>query len=216
MKLIGQILLWIGFLSGSLATVFCTPSAGVNYVKGLSPEVVQEKEMRFELRDLSEVSVPEDGWGLISWPWYLGSVAVAIAGVVMLYRAKSTEGQQSELTKSNLQEIKSSLDKLITNLGSLRGSLDTMPPSQITKYIDDVLADDFRIFADGRDSITAEHDLSTFAEVMTQFAAGERSVNRAWSAAADGYVDEVATCLERAEAMLETAKLELHNASEAK
>jgi hypothetical protein len=34
---------------------------------------------------------------------------------------------------------------------------------------------------------------------MTEFAAGERAVNRSWSAAADGYVDEVAVCLEKAE-----------------
>ena len=205
MKLIGQVLLWLGFLSGSLATVFCAPSAGVDYVKGLSQNVIDEGGMRFELADLSEIETPNDGWGLINWPWYLVSVGVSVAGVVLLYRAKSSEGQQSEKTKSNLQEIKSSLDSLIQNVSSLRGSLDEMAPSKITKYIDDVLADDFRVFAEGRDSITAEHDLATFAEVMTQFAAGERSVNRAWSAAADGYVDEVATCIERAESMLMAA-----------
>lgn len=213
MKFLGQILLWLGFLSGSLATVFHSPGKGLDYVKALKQADVDEKKMRFELPDLSGLEVPEDGWNLIQWPWYLISVGVAVAGVVLLYASKSSEGQKSEKTKANLEEIKSSLDRLIVNIGTFRKSMQKMPPSHMTKHIDDVLAEDFRIFADGRDSITAEHGLPVFAEVMSQFAAGERAVNRAWSAAADGYIDEAETCIERAEQMLRVAQTELVNAS---
>lgn len=213
MKILGQILLWLGFLSGALATVFHSPGKGLNYVKGLTQDQVDEAGMRFELPDLSGLEIPADGWNLIQWPWYLISVAVAIAGVVLLYAGKSSEGKKSEKTKANLEEIKKSLDRLIVNVSSFKKSMQTMPPSQMTKHIDDVLADDFRIFADGRDSITAEHGLPVFAEVMSQFAAGERAVNRAWSAAADGYVDEAETCIERAEQMLRVAQTELISAS---
>ena len=66
-----------------------------------------------------------------------------------------------------------------------------------------------RDFADGRDSITVEYGLSVFAEVMTQFAAGERAINRAWCAAADRYVDEAAACVERAVVFFHEAKREL-------
>ena len=213
MKILGQILLWLGFLSGSLATVFHSPGKGLEYVKGLTQTDVDDAGMRFQLPDLSGLEVPEDGWNLIQWPWYLISVAVAIAGVVLLYTGKSAEGQKSEKTKANLEEIKRSLGRLIANISTFKKTMQKLPPSQITKYIDDELAEDFRIFADGRDSITAEHDLSVFAEVMSQFAAGERAVNRAWSAAADGYVDEAETCIERAEQMLRTAQTELVTAS---
>ena len=209
MKILGQVLLWLGFLSGALATVFSSPSKGVEYVQTLTQEKVDKGEMRFQLPDVSGVAVVDDGWHLINWPWYLISAGVAIAGVVMLYVSKSSEGQQTEKTKTNLKEIKSSLDRLLANIAKLQDSQDKMPPSKITKYIDDVLAEDFRVFAEGRDSITAEHGLSVFAEVMTHFAAGERAINRAWSAAADGYVDETATCIERAENMLISAKKEL-------
>jgi len=34
--------------------------------------------------------------------------------------------------------------------------------------------------------------------VMSMFAAGERYLNRVWSASADGYIDEVNTYLEKA------------------
>ena len=209
MKILGQVLLWAGFLSGALATVFHLPAAGVENVKKLTQEQVNEKGLRFTLPELSEVTVPEDGWNLVPWSWYLISVGVSVAGIVLLYMNRAVAGKQSETTKSNLKQIKLNLENLITNIARLIKNQHSMPPSKITEFIDDELADDFREFAEGRDSITAEHDLSVFAEVMTQFAAAERSVNRAWSAAADGYVDEASTCLERAEMLLATAREEL-------
>ena len=78
--------------------------------------------------------------------------------------------------------------------------------------IDNVLADDLRTFADGRDSMTTEYNLIVFADVMSSFAAGERAINRAWSAAADGYVDEATDCLQRGHAMLSAARIELKQA----
>ena len=47
---------------------------------------------------------------------------------------------------------------------------------------------------------------------MSPFAAGERAINRAWSAAADGYIDEATVCLQRGFEMLTTANAELQNA----
>ena len=40
--------------------------------------------------------------------------------------------------------------------------------------------------------------MQNYADVMSHFAAGERYINRVWSASTDGYVDEVRTYLERA------------------
>jgi hypothetical protein len=204
MKVIGQVMLWGGFLSGSLATVYYSSKKGVEYVKELTPEYATEHG--FELPDLSAVVIPEEGWHLIPWAWYLASVGVCVAGIVMLRIGKSTDGQKSEKTEANLLEMQNSLGRLIDNAAQLRTQTETLAPSQITKRIDDVMADDFRMFADGRNSITAEYGLDVFADVMTQFAAGERAINRAWSASADGYVDEAATCIERGQQMLQEAK----------
>ena len=126
-----------------------------------------------------------------------------------------TQGGQSEASKAGLQEITVALERLIVGVGELESKVETSPPSHITAYIDGSLADDFRIFADGRDAITAEYGLPVFAEVMTQFSAGERAINRAWSAAADGYIDEVATCVERGKQFLEVALVQLKSAQSA-
>ena len=61
MRLLGHVLLWAGFLVGSLLTVFHSTSEGVEYVKGLKQKDVKG----FELADLTTVAVPENGWHLI-------------------------------------------------------------------------------------------------------------------------------------------------------
>jgi hypothetical protein len=48
-----------------------------------------------------------------------------------------------------------------------------------------------------------------YAELMDRFAAGERQINRAWSAAADGYLDEATRCLSNVPAMLAEAEQKL-------
>jgi len=44
------------------------------------------------------------------------------------------------------------------------------------------------------------HGLQAYADVMSSFAAGERYLNRVWSASADGYIDEVNAYMEKAQA----------------
>lgn len=175
MNILGQILLWAGFLSGSLATVF-------------------------------NVEVKDDKWSTINWPWFLISVAVGLVGVVLLHKNRKSAAAQSDKSSSNLKGIKENLENLIANTSQLNKDIGGMKPKEMLNYIDRSLTDDFRDFADGRDSITAEHGLDVFAQVMSAFAAGERSVNRAWCAAADGYVDEAATCIDRAEDFLKQAR----------
>ena len=48
------------------------------------------------------------------------------------------------------------------------------------------------------DPAEADKCLIAYGEVMTDFAAAERYLNRVWSASADGYIDEVNEYLEKA------------------
>ena len=56
---------------------------------------------------------------------------------------------------------------------------------------------------------------AVFAAVMTEFASGERYMNRAWSASswADGYVDELEESVQYARTFFEAAVNELAKAS---
>ncbi len=182
MAIIGQLLLWVGFISGALATVF-------------------------------REEIEADPWSTINWTWYGGSVAVIVCGVVAIRYSKSLSKSDSSQAEANLDILKKSLEQLIVNVESLKKELPQMSPQQMLQFIDTNLTNDFSMFADSRQSIADKYGLSVFAETMSQFAAGERAVNRAWCAAADRYVDEVAICIERAGAFLHETKHELDEAA---
>jgi hypothetical protein len=80
--------------------------------------------------------------------------------------------------------------------------------------IDDRLALDLATFVNARETMIHIHGLQAYADVMTQFAAAERSINRAWSASADGYIDEVWICLDRAKTLMTNAQQTLKGAPE--
>lgn len=165
-RLAGMVLLWAGFLSGALATVF-------------------NKE------------VEGDKWSTINWVWYGGSLAVGIAGVVCL---QATRKSSAGIAGASIgtDQLARHLDNLVKRIGQLRLEHSKQAPRETVAFIESELRDDFREFADGRNSITREHGLKAFAEVMTLFASGERAINRVWSASADGYVDEAARYIELA------------------
>ena len=52
--------------------------------------------------------------------------------------------------------------------------------------------------ADARESMQHAFGIQAYADIMSAFAAGERYLNRVWSASADGYVDEVNAYLHKA------------------
>ena len=58
--------------------------------------------------------------------------------------------------------------------------------------------EDLTRFVDARESIAHVYGLAAYGDVMSSFAAGERYLNRVWSASADGYIDEVNTYIEKA------------------
>jgi hypothetical protein len=172
--LIGQVLLWAGFLSGALATVF-------------------------------QVKNSTDEWSTINWPWFIGSIVVGAVGIALYRSSKSEQSGSDEKVQADFESLQPALIRLSASVDRLRKDLDGLAPTEITKRIDDEFADDFRIFVESRESMVAKLGMAEYANVMTQFAAAERAVNRAWSAGADGYVDEVDRCLDRASVLMGNA-----------
>ena len=64
--------------------------------------------------------------------------------------------------------------------------------------IDRPFRQDLFAFADARESMQHAFGIQAYADIMSAFAAGERYLNRVWSASADGYVDEVNAYLHKA------------------
>ena len=119
--------------------------------------------------------------------------------------AKAAESQ-SHRVEAEDSVLSESLTRLNNGVAELSKRQTAMAPHQVVEYIDDQLAEPFADFADARNALVQRFGLQGFADVMTQFASGERFVNRAWSAAADGYMEEVAASLERAQGHLNKAQ----------
>lgn len=146
--------------------------------------------------------VEDDIWATIPWVWYSVSIVVGVLGVVILRgTAKSAESHSHKL-EANLSILGDSLTHLVKEVGALRSEQEKLSPEKIRDRIDETCAARFSEFADARSALIHEYGLQAYADIMTQFASAERFVNRSWSAATDGYVDEVSKCLKRAETHL--------------
>jgi hypothetical protein len=217
MRTIGQLLMWVGFLSGALATVFYLPSDGVAFAKQRLTEAPAAKEVdAMGLPQAVAAHQPEfeNSWKLIPWPWYGVSLAVCLTGVILIRLSKLRRAGLTRREAVQFDTIGESIESLVYETSILRNQVGKLAPGKIVQFIDGELADDLRTFAEGRESIIPRFGLAVYADVMTQFAAGERYINRAWSAAVDGYVDEAADCVKRAETHFKEARIQLKQAGQ--
>lgn len=147
-----------------------------------------------------------DRWSTIDWKWYLGAMVFGAMGAILIRQSRKADGLDTARTDSQFSTLEGSLRKLISQVGELRGMCLDTAPSEMVKQIDNRCAEPFAEFADARNALVQRFGLQGFAEVMTDFASSERFVNRAWSASADGYMEEAANSLERAAVHLEMAR----------
>lgn len=149
---------------------------------------------------------PSDAWKAIEWPYYLAAMAAGVAGVVMLRatarRAPGADGKAATdlaTLRSSLASVNQRLDRVFEE----RSALDVY---EIAPRIDRDLTEDLGNFADARETMIPVVGLQSYADIMSRFAAGERAVNRAWCASADGYIDEVWDSLARARELLKSTR----------
>ncbi len=136
----------------------------------------------------------------VRWGYFAGSLAVGAVGIVVVRTAHARHSQAEEKLTSDMQAIESSLTRIVENLRQLNAQKRSIDTYDVRHRIDELFTDDLTSFVEARQSIAQVHGLQAYADVMSYFAAGERYLNRVWSASADGYVDEVNDYLDRAQA----------------
>jgi hypothetical protein len=134
----------------------------------------------------------------VRWNYYIGALAVGAAGVALARighrRVSRSEGKLTE----DIESVKAALSGIVENVTRLNKQKESIDTYDVRHRIDELFVEDLARFVQGRESIAHGYGLSAYGEVMSRFAAGERYLNRVWSASADGYVDEVHMYLERA------------------
>ncbi|MGI9471317.1 MAG: hypothetical protein ACR2NZ_07300 [Rubripirellula sp.] len=197
MRAIGQILLWGGFLGAAFCSVLrlAPPSE-------MTPEPTAETDQ-----------VVSD-WATIPWVGYGTSMLFGVAGVVLLRTASKRDHHDDAKTEAEYSVVQSSLASVSSVVQGLCDDESDIDPARILRAIDDQCAEPLSDFADARQSLVKRYGMNTYAEVMTEFASAERFLNRAWSAAADGYVDEVRSSIERSNGHLGNARKLLNEAEQ--
>ncbi|MBT8070796.1 MAG: hypothetical protein KJN61_05535 [Gammaproteobacteria bacterium] len=134
----------------------------------------------------------------VNWQWYIPTLAVGLVALFIYRKAHHGEARASHRLSGNLQILETSLANILQNLEALNADSANLPVYEARFEIDRLLREDLNDFANARESMQHIFGLQGYADIMSAFAAGERYINRVWSASTDGYVDEVLSYLDRA------------------
>jgi hypothetical protein len=135
----------------------------------------------------------------VQWNYFIGAFAVGVAGVVMVRLSERRISRSEEKLTANLQTVETGLRHIAENISRLNAQKQSMNLYDVHKRVDELLRDHLAQFVTARRSLAHAYGLQEYAEVMSHFASGERYINRVWSASVDGYADEVAEYLDRAQ-----------------
>ena len=135
----------------------------------------------------------------VQWYYFLTTVIIGVVGVVFVHRHEWKNTRSQKKLTMNMQDIKASLTRVVENLTQLNAEKQSINPYDMRYRIDELFTDDLATFVDARESLAHAHSLQVYADVMSHFAAGERYLNRVWSASADGYIDEITAYLDKAQ-----------------
>lgn len=138
------------------------------------------------------------------WLFLLSAVGLGIGAWLVRMDAKAAHAAAAGTGESeHAGSPRQTLATIEQTVRDLHDRVLAMPTDRerlhaIVEVLGELQQNEITQFAESRTALVARYGLAGFANVMDGFAAGERQVNRAWSAAADGVVDEAVACLERA------------------
>lgn len=141
----------------------------------------------------------------VDWYFYAPAFLLTALGSFMLRFSRGRAGAEADKVAADISIVDTSLKNLLDKVSAMNADVASADVYGFSKRIDDECMDPINDFVEAREALIHRYGLSEYAAVMDRFALGERSLNRAWCASADGYIDEVTDCLARAEAHFEAA-----------
>jgi len=133
----------------------------------------------------------------VQWTYFVAGLLVGAVGIVLVHLGERQESRAQGKLASNIQSIETSLSHIVENMRRLNAEKLSINTYDVRHRIDELFIEDLNTFIQMRQSIAHTYGLGAYADVMSSFAAGERYLNRVWSASADGYIDEVNAYLDK-------------------
>jgi len=135
----------------------------------------------------------------VRWFWYVPALMVGVAGVAAIRIIEARQTKTEHHVASRIETVEASLERIAAGINKLNADKHSINTYDMRHRIDELFLEDLEMFVDARESIGHRYGLAAYGEVMSGFAAGERYLNRVWSASADGYIDEVNMYLDKAQ-----------------
>ena len=225
MKWIGFFMVVAGFIIAALAVVIDQSAIKVADLTALSSTAVAElassiafasitisepvSSMVFTLTTTTELAssmtlastiITELGReDTVKWACYVPALAAGVLGMAIIRTTRARQTKTEHHVVARIETVETTLARIATNIQKLNADKHSINTYDVRHRIDELFVDDLGAFVDARESIAHRYGLAAYGEVMSSFAAGERYLNRVWSASADGYIDEVNAYLDRAQ-----------------
>jgi hypothetical protein len=163
-------------------------------------------------RQVGRVLVKSFSFGRWEGKWlFLLSLAGLGVGAFLVKSATRREIETAEAARADGATPEEALEAIISTINGLARDLPTLPSDHarceaIVEMIGRAERDHVPVFIDARTLLVSRLGLAGYAALMDRFAAMERQINRAWSAAADEHYPEAATCIEKAQLIAEETR----------
>ena len=149
----------------------------------------------------------------VQWSYFVAALLAGAVGIVLVRFGERKESRAEGKLTSNIRSIETSLGRIVENMTRLNTEKHSINTYDVRHRIDELFVEDLNIFVQTRQSIVHTYGLGAYADVMSCFAAGERYLNRVWSASADGYDGEARTYIGKAAAQFRAARQRLESAA---
>jgi hypothetical protein len=142
--------------------------------------------------------------------WWFGLSMLGLIVGAMLTRWGTRPEQAAATTGHAPDDAQHVLDSIIREVQQLRAQLSSMPSrdaqlESIVQRVGQLQKTHLVALVDAREALVARLGLAGYAVLMDHFAAAERQLNRAWSAAVDGVLEEAVACVDEGATLLEQA-----------
>jgi len=149
----------------------------------------------------------------VDWRIFGVMAAAAVVGLIIYKQQVGALARSEEVLEVNRIELRESIANVVEDLRDINEG-ELTQGAVLRDRIDLKLREDLRRFADARESMVHLFGLQTYADIMSNFAAGERYINRVWSASADGYDEEANAYLKKAAGQFDAARQQLMKAAD--
>jgi len=164
----------------------------------LTAELIEQLKSDGEER----VRVKEFAWTRWEHRWlFVGAVVGLFVGAMMMRAASKAATSAAALASGEPKRSPAALlDAARDRIAALQSELSQITDRRarlalIIERLDAVHDEQLDPFVSARDELIARDGMTGYAQIMDVFAAAERQLNRAWSAAADGVYEEAEECL---------------------